>query len=102
MKLSAAMIFAAAGLTLSTVIPARAQTKPASTTGQTYTAQSVTAEIQGRTPATQPRPLATIGNVAVGIWAPVPLPYNAGNNRNLASNAIGGDDSRQRIPAFDA
>lgn len=91
MKLSAAMIFAAAGLTLGTVVPANAQKQPVSTAGQTYTAQSVTAEIQGRTPATQPRPIATIGDVAVSIWAPVPLPYNASNNRNLASNTIGGD-----------
>jgi hypothetical protein len=91
MKTSDATIFAAAVLTLVTFVPARAQTKPAPTAGQTYTAQSVTSEIRGRTPATQPQPLWTAGNVNVGIWAPVPLPYNASNNRNLASNSIGGD-----------
>nr|WP_294526830.1 hypothetical protein [uncultured Rhodopila sp.] len=89
MNTSGATIFAA--LALLTVIPARAQTKPAPGAGPTFAGQSVTSEIQGRTPATQPRPIATIGNVNVGIWAPVPLPYNAGNNRNLASNPVGGE-----------
>jgi hypothetical protein len=91
MKMSGAMVFAAACLMLTAFVPARAQTKPAPTAGQTYTGQSVTSESLGRTPATQPRPLATIGNVNVGVWAPVPLPYNASNNRNVASNALGGD-----------
>jgi hypothetical protein len=91
MKTSGVRVPLAAAFTLMTVIPAWAQSKAAPTAGQTYTGQSVTAEIQGKTPAIQPRPLATIGNVNVGVWAPVPLPYNAGNNRNLAANTIGGD-----------
>ena len=99
MKMSGATVPLAAAISLMTVIPAWAQSKPAPNAGQTYTGQSVTAEIQGNTPATQPRPLATIGNVNVGIWAPVPLPYNAGNNRNLAANAIWGDGRRRHTPA---
>jgi hypothetical protein len=91
MKTSRTAIIAAVGLTLMITGTARAQTKQAPATGPTYTGQSVTADIRGSTPVTQPRPLATIGNVAIGVWAPVPLPYNASNNRNLASNAIGGD-----------
>ena len=91
MKTSDATIFAAVGLTVLTLAPARAQTKPTPAAGRTYTGQSVTLENQARTQVTQPRPIGTIGNVNVGIWAPVPLPYNAGNDRNLASNTIAGD-----------
>ncbi|MEJ0018480.1 MAG: hypothetical protein WDN25_18350 [Acetobacteraceae bacterium] len=34
----------------------------------------------------RPRPLATFGNLAVGIWAPVPAPYDVTANRTLADN----------------
>nr|WP_294513631.1 hypothetical protein [uncultured Rhodopila sp.] len=100
MQSSGAMIFAAVGLTLMAAVPVRAQTKPAPPAGQTYTGQSVTSETPGRPAVIQPRPIATIGNVNVGIWAPVPLPYNASNNRNLASNAIGGDGLAQAHSGF--
>jgi hypothetical protein len=92
MKTSTIAILAAIGLTLTTFGPARAQTKPSPTGGQTYTGQSVTAAIQGSTPATQPRPIATIGNINVGVWAPVQAPYNANNNRTQAANPIWRED----------
>jgi hypothetical protein len=37
---------------------------------------------------TQPRPLFSIFGLPVGIWAPVPAPYNVAANRNLASRPI--------------
>nr|WP_294555322.1 hypothetical protein [uncultured Rhodopila sp.] len=92
MKTSGATIIAAIGLTLMTFGPAGAQTKPSPTAEQSYTGQSVTADIQGNAPATQPRPLATIGNVNVGVWAPVQAPYNANNNRTRAANPIWRED----------
>ncbi|HEY7578796.1 MAG TPA: hypothetical protein VH855_14475 [Acetobacteraceae bacterium] len=36
----------------------------------------------------QPRPLFSIFGLPVGIWAPVPPPYNVAANRNLASRPI--------------
>jgi hypothetical protein len=36
----------------------------------------------------QPRPLFTIFGVPIGIWAPVPPPYNVAANRNLAARPI--------------
>ena len=36
----------------------------------------------------QVTPLVTIGNLAIGIWAPVPPPYDVTANRNLAANPI--------------
>jgi hypothetical protein len=36
----------------------------------------------------QPRPLLSIFGLPVGIWAPVPPPYNVAANRNLASRPI--------------
>ncbi len=36
----------------------------------------------------QPRPTFSILGLRVGIWAPVPAPYNATANRNLASRPI--------------
>jgi hypothetical protein len=36
----------------------------------------------------QPRPLFSIYGLPVGIWAPVPAPYNVAANRNLASRPI--------------
>ena len=37
---------------------------------------------------TQPRPLFSILGLPIGIWAPVPAPYNVAANRNLASRPI--------------
>ena len=34
----------------------------------------------------QMTPLATIGNLAIGIWSPVPPPYDVAANRNLAAD----------------
>ena len=42
----------------------------------------------GVAPAQQMRPLATIGNVALGIWTRVPPPYDVAANRNLAANPL--------------
>ena len=92
MKISGATIIAAVGLTLMAFGPALAQTASAPAAGQTYTGQSVTAEFQGSTPATRPQPLATVGNVNVGIWARVQAPYNANNNRTQAANPIWRED----------
>ena len=36
----------------------------------------------------QPRPLFRILGLPIGIWAPVPAPYNVAANRNLASRPI--------------
>jgi hypothetical protein len=36
----------------------------------------------------QKTPLVTIGNLAIGIWSPVPPPYDVAANRNLAANPI--------------
>ena len=36
----------------------------------------------------QPRPLYSIFGLPIGIWAPVPAPYNVAANRNLASRPI--------------
>ncbi len=36
----------------------------------------------------QPRPLFSIFGLPVGIWTPVPVPYNVAANRNLASRPI--------------
>ena len=36
----------------------------------------------------QPRPLFSIFGLPIGIWAPVPAPYNVAANRNLASRPI--------------
>jgi hypothetical protein len=36
----------------------------------------------------QMTPLATVGNLAIGIWSPVQPPYDVAANRNLAANPI--------------
>ena len=36
----------------------------------------------------QPTPLVTFGNLAVGVWAPVPPPYDVTANRTLAGNPL--------------
>lgn len=38
--------------------------------------------------ATRPRPLFSFLGVPVGVWAPVPPPYNVAANRNLAASPI--------------
>jgi hypothetical protein len=88
MKLSAAVGLAASAALLTAVVPARAQPKPAPTTGPTVTGQSTTSTIETPAPPAGPRPLFRAGNVTVGIWAPIQAPYNANNNRNLAANPI--------------
>jgi hypothetical protein len=35
-----------------------------------------------------PTPLFTIGGVAVGIWTPVPPPYDGAANRSAAANPV--------------
>jgi hypothetical protein len=35
-----------------------------------------------------PTPLFVIGDLTVGIWARVPLPYDATANRNTAANPL--------------
>jgi hypothetical protein len=36
----------------------------------------------------QPRPFFRIFGLPIGVWAPVPAPYNVAANRNLASRPI--------------
>ena len=66
---------------------AHAQT-PVVNSGQgvaaTFSDQSVTAGPQLQSPTS----LFVIGNLAVGIWARVPPPYDVAANRNAAANPL--------------
>jgi hypothetical protein len=74
-------------LTVLLATTAYAQT-PVMTSGQrvaaTFSDQSVTPgpQLQSRTP------LFVFGNLAVGIWARVPPPYDVTANRNAAANPL--------------
>ena len=93
----AASVLAASALLLMTGVPAGAQPKQTPTPGQatrpTVTGQSTTSAVETPSPPPPgPRPLFKIGDLNVGIWAPVQAPYNANNNRNLAANPMWQED----------
>ncbi len=92
MKASAATILVAAVFACVSVVPARAQRQtgsaPAPGAAQTIAGQSTTSATETPAPPPGPRTIAKVGNVNVGIWAPVQAPYNVNNNRNLAANPI--------------
>lgn len=39
-------------------------------------------------PAPEPKPLFKLGNMPVGVWAPVEPPYDSTANRNNAANPL--------------
>ncbi len=84
-------VFGAAALLAMTIASANAQ-KPAAPTvyptgDQTQIEQSQTAQSQEKN-AARSTPLFHIGNVGVGVWAPVEPVYDASTNRNLAANSL--------------
>jgi len=96
MNASAATILVATIFACVSVVPARAQRQtgsaPTQAAGQTITGQSTTSAIETPAPLPGQRTIAKVGDVSVGIWAPVQAPYNVNNNRNLAANPIWNDN----------
>jgi hypothetical protein len=85
MKTTRSAIFGILALLLATAALAQ---QPVVYSGQgvagTFSSQSVT---PGPRPQS-PTPLFAIGDLAVGIWARVPPPYDVTANRNAAANPL--------------
>ena len=68
----------------------RPRRTPSVQTGHTVTAPQPVAPSR---PALPPH-IFTIGNLPVGLWAPVPPPYDARANHNNAANPLWWDDGQ--------
>jgi hypothetical protein len=84
MKTTRAIFFASIGVLAATAAYAQ-QPSPA---GGPLGFSGQTAAAGPRQAPTQARPLFTIGGLPIGIWAPVPPPYDAAANRNAAANPL--------------
>jgi hypothetical protein len=97
MKATLAMAFGAAVLLAAASAQAQPTQQPrpvrqlAPESGATITSPFL--EPMPSAPPRAPRHLFTIGKLPVGIWAPVPPPYDARANRNNAANPLWYDSS---------
>ncbi len=93
MKTIRTAMFAASALMIAGFMPALAQNarKPAANPNAPVVAQTTQGEAvtpAAPNPAPQPQTLFTIGNVGVGVWAPVEPVYDSSANRNQAANPL--------------
>jgi hypothetical protein len=85
MKTTGSAIFGILAVLLATTAHAQ---QPAANSEQgvagTFSGQSVTPGLRLQSPT----PLFVVGDLAVGIWARVPPPYDVTANRNAAANPL--------------
>lgn len=65
-----------------------AQTSAPGTMGTIATIGGLSVTTGPRAAIQNPTPLATVGNLAFGIWTRVPPPYDVAANRTAASNPL--------------
>ncbi len=85
------LLFGTLAMLVAGIAYAATEPAPQGTSGTlSFSGQSAATgpRLSAQTTARQMRPLFTIGNVAVGIWTPLPPPYDASANRNLAANPL--------------
>ena len=85
MKTTGSAIFGILAVLLATTAHAQ---QPAANSGQgvagTFSSQFLTPSPRPQSPT----PLFVVGDLAVGIWARVPPPYDVTANRNAAANPL--------------
>lgn len=93
-RLAIALIAAAAIGSLSAVNSAQAQVPgQKATPSANQTIYSPAVQPNPPAPPSTPAPLFDLGNLPVGVWAPVEPPYDVHANRNNASNPLWYDAS---------
>ena len=85
MSTARAIIFGVIGMFAATAVYAQGTGQVAGTAAG-FGGQTVT--VGPRQAQTQATPLLSIGNLPVGIWAPVPPPYDVTANRSGAANPL--------------
>lgn len=77
-----------AGVLLAALMAGGAYAQTAENRGQVAAFSDRTVGVGPQLRGQQMTPLVTIGNLAIGIWSPVPPPYDVAANRNLAANPV--------------
>ena len=88
MKAARAVLFALIGIVAAGAASAQQQSAGAIAAGGPPGFGGTIGTIGPQQAPSVPTPLFRIFGVPVGIWAPVPPPYNVAANRNLASRPI--------------
>lgn len=82
-------LLASAGLLVATAAMAQAATRATPEMNEVTRAPFIP-PLAPASPS-QSRPLFTVGDFGVYLWAPVPPPYDANNDRNFAADPVWGD-----------